>query len=284
MPERSDLPDVTELSEVPDRPRPAAASSGRSSDAPVVRGRRNLQHKRSSQVTVEPPVWFMGPTVSATRTRIGAFSYFMGGVVDHCASIGRYCSVAADVRIGEPDHPVRWLSTSPFQYDGNRFGWHLAADDCGIHEPERGPRDTFRKGPVVIGNDVWVGAGVTVLRGVSVGDGAVLAAGAVVTRDVAPYSIVGGVPAREIGRRFDDATVDALRELEWWRFAPNQLDGIAFDDVPLRARPAARPAGAGSGALRAAHRGAGRPSGRAQGRRWCPEYGGGWAGWGDWGG
>lgn len=226
----------------PDVPAPSAGPApGRSADAPAVKGRRNLTHKRASEVVVEPPVWFMGPVVSATRTRIGAFSYFMGGVVDSCASIGRYCSVAADVRIGEPDHPVRWLSTSPFQYDGNRFGWHPAADDCSIEESERGRRDTFRRGPAVIGNDVWIGAGVTVLRGVTVGDGAVLAAGAVVTRDVAPYTIVGGVPAREIGRRFDEPTVAALRELAWWRFAPNQLDGIAFDDVPraldqLRAR------------------------------------------------
>jgi acetyltransferase-like isoleucine patch superfamily enzyme len=203
----------------------------RMSDTPAIRGRRNLQHKRSSAVTVEPPVWFMGPTLSAAATRIGAFSYFMGGVVDYCASIGRYCSIAADVRIGEPDHPVDWMSTSPFQYDQGRFGWHPSADSCAIDEPERGGRDTFRDGPVVIGNDVWIGAGALVLRGVTIHDGAVVAAGAVVTRDVEPYTIVGGVPARPIRRRFDDATIDELRELEWWRFSPNQLDGIAFDDV-----------------------------------------------------
>jgi acetyltransferase-like isoleucine patch superfamily enzyme len=202
-----------------------------SQEPTTIRGKRNLSHKRSSTVTVEPPVWFMGPTTTATATRIGAFSYLMGGVVDYCTSIGRYCSIAAGVRIGEPDHPVDWLSTSPFQYDANRFGWHPAADSCVIDDPERGPRDTFRKGPAVIGNDVWIGANAVILRGVTVHDGAVVAAGAVVTRDVEPYTVVGGVPARQISRRFDEATAAELLELQWWRFSPNQLDGIAFDDV-----------------------------------------------------
>ncbi len=182
-------------------------------------------------MTVEAPAWFMGPTTFATTTRVGAFSYFMGGVVDYCASIGRYCSIAGGVRIGEPDHPVDWMSTSPFQYDGQRFGWHPSADDCSTRVPGSGPGESFRKGPVVIGNDVWIGADAVILRGVKIHDGAVVAAGAVVTRDVAPYSIVGGVPAREIGRRFDDEVTSDLLDLAWWRFSPNQLDGIAFDDV-----------------------------------------------------
>ena len=197
---------------------------------PTIRGRRQLLHKRSSAVTVEPPVWFMGPTTSATTTRIGAFTYLMGGVVDYCASIGRYCSIAAGVRIGEPDHPVDWMSTSPFQYDARRFGWHPAADDCSTSAVSEGPSGSFRKGPVVIGNDVWIGADAVVLRGVTIHDGAVVAAGAVVTRDVEPYTIVGGVPARPIKRRFDDGRVDELRGLAWWRFSPNQLDGVPFHD------------------------------------------------------
>lgn len=182
-------------------------------------------------MTVEAPAWFMGPTTFATTTRVGAFTYFMGGVVDYCASIGRYCSIAGGVRIGEPDHPVDWLSTSPFQYDGQRFGWHPSADDCSIRVPGAGTAESFRKGPVEIGNDVWIGADAVILRGVRIHDGAVVAAGAVVTRDVAPYSVVGGVPAREISRRFDDEIVAELRELAWWRFSPNQLDGIPFDDI-----------------------------------------------------
>jgi acetyltransferase-like isoleucine patch superfamily enzyme len=199
-----------------------------------VRNRKALRHKRSSRVEIEPPVWFMGQTLSAMSTRIGAFTYLVGGIIDDCASIGRYCSIAAGVRIGEADHPVDWLGTSPFQYDGTRFGWHPTAEEYEVSAIDAGPSGSFWRSPVVIGNDVWIGAGAVVRRGVTIHDGAVVGAGAVVVDDVAPYTIVGGVPARPIRKRFDDALIAELLELQWWRFTPNQLDGIAFHD-PVRA-------------------------------------------------
>ncbi|MGN1275552.1 MAG: CatB-related O-acetyltransferase, partial [Floccifex sp.] len=82
----------------------------------------------------------------------------------------------------------------------------------------------FRKqSRTVIGNDVWIGNNVTILAGVSVGDGAVLAAGAVVTKDVPPYAIVGGVPAKILRFRFDDGTIKELQKLEWWNKNPDWI-------------------------------------------------------------
>ncbi|KRF13738.1 hypothetical protein ASG90_12905 [Nocardioides sp. Soil797] len=190
-----------------------------------IRSRANLRHQRNSLVEVEAPVWFMAPTVSKTPLRIGAFSYFVGGVIDSCSEIGRYCSFAAGIRIGEPDHPTSWLSSSPFQYDARRFGWHSSASDAEVVQ-----ETPFVRGPARIGNDVWIGANAVLLRGITVGDGAVIAAGAVVTRDVPPYAIVGGVPAKVIRHRFDESTIAELLDLQWWRFSPNQLSGVPFDD------------------------------------------------------
>lgn len=171
-------------------------------------------------------MWFMGPVMTALPTRIGAFTYLVGGLIDSCESIGRYCSIAGGVRIGEPDHPVDWLSTSPFQYDTDRFGWHPAADD---YEKTPLRRGSFYRPAVVIGNDVWIAANAVILRGVTVGDGAIVAAGAVVTRDVPPYAVVGGVPARVLRYRFEPDLVAELLELQWWRFSPNQLTGLPFE-------------------------------------------------------
>lgn len=195
-----------------------------------IRGRRQLRHKRVSRVEVEPPVWFMGETVSAGPLRIGAWTYLVGGLIDSCSSIGRYCSIARDVRIGEADHPVDWLSTSAFQYDHAKFDWHPSAESAQAVAPADASQGSFVRGPARIGNDVWIGAGVTIMRGVTIGDGAVVAAGAVVTRDVAPYTLVGGVPARVLRPRFDDDLIAELLELQWWRFSPNQLAGVPFPD------------------------------------------------------
>lgn len=119
-------------------------------------------------------------------------------------TIGSYCSVSGNVEIlpGGNHHPD-WVSTYPFR---------IMLDLPGKLEDGQ----PWSRGPVVIGNDVWIGRGVTILSGVTIGDGAVLAAGALVTRDVRPYAIAGGMPAREIKRRFPDDIVDRLLAVRWW--------------------------------------------------------------------
>ena len=192
----------------------------------LVRGHPTI--KNGTTVTVEPPVWFRGHFSIRCDVTIGAFTYFQTGSLEACESIGRYSSIAGNIRVGDIEHPTDWLGTSPFQYNAERFGWHESADNYVGRVEEK---DSFRKSPVVIGNDVWIGARVTILRGVTIGDGAIVAGGSVVTKDVDPYAVVGGVPAKPIKQRFDDDTIKQLQDLRWWDYSPNDLSGVPFDDI-----------------------------------------------------
>lgn len=119
--------------------------------------------------------------------------------------IGRFCSIAAETRfiMNGGNHATSWATTFPFPIFAN--GWEVAM-----------PNEWPHKGDTVVGNDVWIGYGATVMPGVRIGDGAIVAACSVVTRDVPPYAIVGGNPATVLRHRFDDATIARLLELRWW--------------------------------------------------------------------
>lgn len=122
---------------------------------------------------------------------------------------------------GLGSHPVDYLSTSPSFYGSAPPVSHPAGTASSYVENR----------PVSIGNDVWIGSGVTVLDGVTIGDGAILAAGSVVTKDVAPYSIVAGIPGHVIGVRFDDAVVRRLLALRWWNYDLTGVDPDVVSDI-----------------------------------------------------
>ncbi len=141
-------------------------------------------------------------------TEMGDFSYLGEDCTVANAQIGRFCAIAARVRIGAPNHPMDRPSLHRFTYCPEYYS-AAASRDQAFFRDRRDDR-------VIIGNDVWIGHAVIVLPGVHVGDGAVLAAGAVVSRDVAPYTVVGGVPARQIKERFSREVAAKLADIAWW--------------------------------------------------------------------
>ena len=146
---------------------------------------------------------------------LGDYSY----LGEHCevadATIGKFTAIANRVRIGAPNHPMGRPAQHRFTY-------------CPEYYEAAATRDrTFfadrRAARVRIGNDCWIGHGAIILPGVTVGDGAVIAAGAVVSRGVAPYTVVGGVPARAIRQRFPDTIVARLARIAWWDWPDETL-------------------------------------------------------------
>lgn len=139
---------------------------------------------------------------------LGRFSYLNTGSKARLCRIGAFCSIGQDVRLGGLGVHPKHLSTHPAFFSTmppNGRSFHKIFDHVDYEVVE-------------IGHDVWIGDRVMVLGGVSIGTGAIVAAGAIVTKDVEPYEIVAGVPARLIGRRFDKTDADALLNLKWWNW------------------------------------------------------------------
>jgi acetyltransferase-like isoleucine patch superfamily enzyme len=154
---------------------------------------------------------------------LGAFSYINGfnSASLYETRIGRYCSIAEDVIVGPYEHPTDGLTSHSIAYatpnELPRF-YHLpeyvrAAPDREAH-PSFMDADTRTH----VGHDVWLGAGCFVKRGVRIGNGAVVAAHAVVTRDVEPYAIVAGTPAKPLRKRFSDRVIDRMERVAWWQY------------------------------------------------------------------
>jgi len=139
--------------------------------------------------------------------------------------IGKYCSIADYVIMGCGDHPMTTLSTSPFQYVYNRYEMYGDIIVPPKNLIKRTYFDTY------IGNDVWIGYGAFIKAGVKIGDGAVIGAGAVVTKDVEPYAIVGGVPAKLIKYRFEENIRKQLIELKWWDLPEKFIATLPFENI-----------------------------------------------------
>jgi len=153
---------------------------------------------------------FMRDNPLFAQYEIGQYSYGAPKIIDASEesnlSIGKYCSISENVIIllgGE--HRIDWVTTFPFT--------------AFFKEAQKFKVRHGTKGDVAIGNDVWIGMNVIILSGVKIGDGSVIGAGAVVTKDVPPYAIVAGNPARIIRMRFDEETIERLLQIEWWNWS-----------------------------------------------------------------
>lgn len=159
-------------------------------------------------------------TVFAEAT-LGDYSYVVNDSNIIYTTIGKFCSIAAHTRINPGNHPMQRASQAHFTYRASAY-FEDAEDEAAFF-------DWRRSTPVTIGHDVWIGHGAIVLAGRSIGTGAVVAGGAVVTKDVPDYTIVAGNPARIIRRRFPEEIGERLKALAWWDWEHAALR-TALDD------------------------------------------------------
>lgn len=174
--------------------------------------------------------------VTNPNITVGRYSYYSGYYHGHSFNdcvryllpdagvdklyIGSFCSIgsgAAFMMAGNQGHRHDWISTFPFHYSAENPEFAAAPDGY------------IPAGDTVVGNDVWIGSEAMIMPGIRIGHGAIIGARAVVTRDVAPYAIVAGNPAREIRKRFDDARIAMLLEMAWWDWDAEELR----DAMPL---------------------------------------------------
>lgn len=171
----------------------------------------------------------VGARTRLTETAFGDYSYIAQDGEVIYTRVGKFCSIAASVRINPGNHPMERATQAHFTYRASSY-WPEEADEPAFF-------DRRRSSPVAIGHDVWIGHGVVILPGRTVGTGAVVGAGAIVTRDVAPYAIVVGNPARPVRRRFPESVAERLERLAWWDWDHERLRRALpdFRDLPIEA-------------------------------------------------
>lgn len=194
--------------------------------------RKNGFRLKAGEFLSAPPQLKLEPYCAIYRgcriCSMGSFTYTHSAFpIDF--SVGRYCSVAWDVKFPGPRHPMELLSTSFFLTGSEPDQWAIYVEDKKTEFSNFQPNP--QKRGTLIGNDVWIGQDATIMRGLTIGDGAVIAASAVVTRDVAPFTIVGGNPARPLRPRFPADVIEDLTALRWWRYDYPAMNCIDLSDV-----------------------------------------------------
>ncbi len=148
----------------------------------------------------------------------GLHSYMNSGLVRSQVVVGRYCSIGRNVIIGSGSHDFGALSTSP-------------ALKTNSNPPVLKYADPSKEIRVKVGNDVWVGDNAYIMSGITIGDGSIIASGSIVTKNVPPYAIVGGIPAKIIKMRFSQELIQAIESVRWFEFPPEKLQNIDIGNI-----------------------------------------------------
>jgi acetyltransferase-like isoleucine patch superfamily enzyme len=159
---------------------------------------------------------------SVVKSQIGRYSYIGNNCIVINTNIGKFCSIADGCVIGGASHPINWVSTSPVFHQGKN-----------ILKRNFSNHDFTTSLPTNIGNDVWIGSNCLIKSGVKISDGAIVGMGSVVTKDVGPYEIWAGNPARNIRKRFTEEYIRDLLDSEWWNYDEEKLERNAsyFNNV-----------------------------------------------------
>ena len=165
--------------------------------------------------------------VNVQDSHIGYGTYIAFNSHMPATKIGRFCSIGENVRTGIGNHPLNgWVTTHPAFFSTQKQAGFSFTEKVLFHDEHKFTDET-KKYVVEIGNDVWIGNNVCILDGIKVGDGAVIALGSIVTKDVEPYTVVAGIPAKPVKKRFSEEQIEKLMKIKWWNWDIDKIKSQA---------------------------------------------------------